>query len=192
MMMKLVCGQVIPFVCLTAFGFLLAPLAESTSLAQLSLAELVNTAHAVVYAKAISNERLWHDGEIWTVTTFQVIENWKGNSPPELNVWMIGGQMGRIMSFVPGAPRFRPGEETVLFLESARGGEMSITAWGEGTFRVRFNTHTAESFVTQDTAIAPEYEPASHSFKHNGIRNWPLAVLKARVLEAAWGPGSTK
>lgn len=192
MMIKLVCGQVIPFVFLTAFGFLLAPLAESTSLAQLSLAELVNSAHAVVYAKAVSNERLWHDSEIWTVTTFRVIENWKGNSPPEVTVWMIGGQMGRIMSFVPGAPRFRPGEETILFLEPARGGEMSITAWGEGTFRVRFNTHAAESFVTQDTAIAPEYEPATHSFQHSGIRDWPLEVLKMRVLEAASAQGSTK
>lgn len=191
-MMKVACGHVIPFICLTAFGLLLPPLAESTTLAQLSLDQLVNSAHAVVRAKAISNERLWHDGEIWTVTTFLVIENWKGSSTPEIAVWMIGGQMGRIMSFVPGAPRFRPGEETVLFLEPTRTGEMSITAWGEGTFRVHFDARTGESFATQDTAIAPEYEPATHSFQHSGIRNWPLAVLKMRVLEATSAQGSTK
>lgn len=184
-MIKLACGHVIPFICLTAFGLLLPPLAESTTLAQLSLRQLVNSAETVVHAKTIANERLWHDGEIWTVTTFRVIETWKGSSPPEVKVWMIGGQMGRVMSYVPGAPRFRPGEEAVLFLEPARIGEMSITAWGEGTFRVRFDARTGELFATQDTAIAPEYEPTTHSFQHNGIRNWPLAVLKMRILEAA-------
>lgn len=182
----------IPFICLTAFGLLLPPLAESTTLTQLSLSRLVNSAQAIVHAKAIANERLWRDGEIWTVTKFRLIESWKGSSPPEINVWMIGGQMGRIMSYVPGAPRFRPGEETVLFLEPMHAGEMSITAWGEGTFRVCFDARTGESFVTQDTAIAPEYEPATHSFQHSGIRNWPLEVLKMRVIEAASARGNTK
>lgn len=191
-MMKLACGHVIPFVCLTAFGMLLTPLAESTTLARLSLSQLVNSAQTVVHAKAIANERLWHDGEIWTTTTFRVIENWKGSSPPEITVWVIGGQMGRIMSYVPGAPRFRPGEETILFLEPTHAGEMSITAWGEGTFRVRFDARTGESLATQDTAIAPEYEPASHSFQRSGIRNWPLAVLKMRVLESEAAARSTK
>lgn len=191
-MMKLACGHVIPFICLTAFGLLLPPLAESTTLTQLSLSRLVNSAQAIVHAKAIANERLWRDGEIWTVTKFRLIESWKGSSPPEINVWMIGGQMGRIMSYVPGAPRFRPGEETVLFLEPMHAGEMSITAWGEGTFRVCFDARTGESFVTQDTAIAPEYEPATHSFQHSGIRNWPLEVLKMRVIEAASARGNTK
>jgi len=191
-MVKFACGHVIPFICFTAFGLLLPPLAESTTLVQLSLGQLVNSARAVVHAKAIKNERLWHDGEIWTVTTFRVIENWKGSSPAEITVWMIGGQMGRIMSFVPGAPRFRPGEETVLFLEPTHAGEMSITAWGEGTFRVRFDARTGESCATQDTVIAPEYEPATHSFQHSGIRNWPLAVLKMRVVEAEAAHRSAK
>ena len=184
-MMKLACAQVFPFVCLTAFGLLLAPLAESTTLAQLSLAQLVDSAHAIVYAKAISNDRRWREGEIWTITTFRVIENWKGSSPPDIEVWMIGGQMGRIMSYVPGAPRFRPGEETVLFLEPMRTGEMSVTAWGEGTFRVRTDARTDQKRVSQDTAIPPEYDMATHAYRYEGIRGWPLAVLKTRVLEAA-------
>lgn len=185
--MKVILGHIIPFVCLTAFGLLLPSLAESTTLAQLSLAQLVNSAQTVVHARAIGSSCVWRNGEIWTVTTLRVLENWKGSSAPEIKVWMIGGQINRIMSYVPGAPRFRPGEEVVLFLEPTHTGDLSITAWGEGTFRVRFDARADEPRVTQDTAGFPEYSEARHSFQHIGVRNWPLSALKLRVQEAEQG-----
>lgn len=191
-MMRTVCTQALPFICYAAFGLMLSPLAQSTTLALLSLAQLVESTQIVVHAKAISNDRLWRDGEIWTVTTFRVMETWKGASPSEISVWMIGGHVDRIMSYVPGAPRFRPGEETILFLEHTRDGELSITAWGEGTFRIRLDTRTGEARATQDTAIAPEYDAATHTFQHPGIRDWPLATLKLRVLEIESEQGGTK
>ena len=191
-MIKTTCTVVFPLICLTASGLLLPAVARSTALAQLSLAQLVNAATVVVHAKAVANQRLWHDGEIWTVTSFCVIETWKGSAPREIDVWMIGGHVGRIMSYVPGAPRFRPGEEAVLFLEPARTGEMSITAWSEGTFRVRIDARTGEARLTQDTAIPPEYDAAMHTFRGEGIRDWPLAVLKMRVFELEAANGSAK
>lgn len=186
-MMKLVSGHIVPFVCLTAFGLLLPSVAQSTTLAQLSLAQLVNSAQVVVHAKALGSSCVWRNGEIWTVTTFRVLENWKGSSAPEIKVWMIGGQINRIMSYVPGAPRFRPGEEVVLFLEPMHTGDLSITAWGEGTFRVRFDARAGEPRVTQDTAIVPEFDATGYVFQHSEIKNWPLRVLKLRVQEAERG-----
>lgn len=185
--MKIMSGQIVPFICLTAFGLLLPTLAQSTTLAQLSLGQLVDAAQVVVQAKAIENQRVWRNGEIWTVTRFRVVENWKGSSPPEIKVWMIGGHINRIMSYVPGAPRFRPGEEVILFLEPTRTGELSITAWGEGTFRVRFDPRTGEPRVTQDTASFPAHAGKPEDFQPDGVWDWPLAALKLRVQEAERG-----
>jgi hypothetical protein len=184
MMMKMSCVHLFPSVCLIGFGLLLPPLAQSTTLARLSLAQLAVSARAIVRAQVVSSNCQWRDGEIWTVTSFRVIENWKGNSPAQINVWMIGGSVGRITSYVPGAPRFRAGEQTVLFLEPTRSGTMSITAWGEGTFRVHIDARTNVPRVTQDTAIAPEYDAPTHTFRSDGIRDMPVAQLKMRVLEA--------
>lgn len=184
MMAKIRCIHVFPAICLIGFGLLLPPLARSTTLAQLSLSQLVSAARAVVYAEVISNHCQWRDGEIWTMTSLRVLDNWKGNSPAQIDVWMIGGAVGRITSYVPGAPRFRPGEEAVLFLEPTRAGTMSITAWGEGTFRVHIDARTNERRVIQDTAIAPEYDAPSRTFRSEGLREMPLAQLKMRVLEA--------
>ena len=169
-----------------AFALLLSPLAQSTTLAPLSLAQLTSSAADVVHAECTGNQALWRDGEIWTVTSFRVLDNWKGNSPQEIQVWMIGGRAGPVTSYVPGAPRFRIGEETVLFLEPAASGSfagaLSITAWGEGTFRIHRDPRTGEMRVTQDTAITPDFDPSSRTFRETGIRNWPLAKLRARVI----------
>ncbi|MHB8539700.1 MAG: hypothetical protein ACYDCD_01975 [Candidatus Acidiferrales bacterium] len=167
-----------------AFALFLSPLAKSTTLEHLSLAQLTSAAASVVQADCTGNQTLWHGGEIWTVTTFRVLENWKGNSPREIQVWMIGGRVGPVISYVPGAPRFRIGEEAVLFLEPARSGVLSITAWSEGTFRIRRDPRTGEMRVTQDTAITPDFDPSSQKFYATGIRDWPLAKLKARVIAA--------
>ncbi len=163
---------------------LLAPLTRATTLAQLSLQQLADSAHAIVRAKAISNLPVWHHGELWTITTFHVEENWKGQLSREIQVWMIGGQAGRITSYVAGAPRFRPGEEAVLFLEPTRDGEISITAWGEGTFRITHDARTGEAHVTQDSAAVPEFAPAGYEARRNAIRDWPMAKLKERVMQA--------
>jgi len=171
-----------------AFALLLSPLAQSTTLAPLSLAQLTSSAANVVHAECTGNQAMWRDGEIWTVTSFRVLENWKGKSPQEIQVWMIGGRAGPVTSYVPGAPRFRIGEETVLFLEPVAFGSfrgvLSITAWGEGTFRIRRDPRTFEMRVTQDTAITPNFDPSSRTFRETGIRDWPLAKLKARVIAA--------
>ncbi|HLW81907.1 MAG TPA: hypothetical protein VKS20_07695 [Candidatus Acidoferrales bacterium] len=192
MMLKTLDANALSFIFLAALMLLTAPLAESTTLAQLSLAQLVDSAHIIVHAEAISNMTVWHDGEIWTITTFRILDNWKGQASPKIEVWMIGGHAGRITSYVPGAPRFRPGEEAVLFLEPTRGGKISITAWGEGTFRVHRDARTGESRITQDTAIIPEFAGPDHTQPRNAIRNWPLEKFKARVLQAEAAPRGIK
>ena len=105
---------------------------------------------------------------------------------------MIGGCAGRITSYVAGAPRFRPGEEAILFLEPTRGGEISITAWGEGTFRIRNDARTGEERVTQDSAAILEFAPTVNASHADAIRNWPLAKFKERIMQSLAEPRGAK
>jgi len=191
MIMKALDASIFAAVC-GIFLLLVAPLARSTTLAQLSLKQLADSAHAIVRAEAIANVPVWHDGEIWTITTFRIEENWKGHASPQIQVWMIGGHAGRITSYVAGAPRFHPGEEAILFLEPTRDGEISITAWGEGTFRIRHNARTGEARVTQDSAAIPEFAPPASASHVDAIRNWPLATFKQRILQSLAEPRGAK
>lgn len=161
--------------------------APATTLAQLSLAQLTSAATDIVRARCTGTQSLWRDGEIWTVSSFRTGEIWKGDLPQEFQVWMLGGRTGPVTSYVPGAPRFRQGEEAVLFLEPTRSGLLSITGWGEGTFRIRRDPRSGKSRATQDTASASTFDPAAHNFRASGVRDWPLDRLKARILAAEAG-----
>jgi len=191
MTMKTLDASICAAVC-GIFIVLMAPLLRAATLAQLSLEQLVDAAHVIVRAEAVSNLAVWHDGEIWTITTFRVEDNWKGRAPQQIQVWIIGGQAGRITSYVAGAPRFRPGEEAILFLEAARDREISITAWGEGTFRIRRDARTGESRVTQDTAALPEFASPAKASHQDPIRDWPIAKFRERVAQALAIPRGAK
>ena len=168
---------------LVLISCLLEPFAaRPTTLIQLSLAQLTSAASSIVVAECTGVQTLWRDGEIWTATSFRAEEVWKGELPKEFQVWILGGSSGAMTSYVPGAPRFRRDEEAVIFLETTRSGFLSITAWGEGTFRLRRDPLTGVSRVTQDTASVPVFQNAARQFRSEGIRDFPLEELKSRIF----------
>jgi hypothetical protein len=38
--------------------------------------------------------------------------------------------------------------------------------------------------VTQDSAAMPVFEPGTHSFRRNGIRNLPVEIFQGRLRRA--------
>ncbi|HKW89141.1 MAG TPA: hypothetical protein VJN21_10325 [Candidatus Acidoferrales bacterium] len=175
------CGSILSALLLTlasAIGL------RANTLAPLSLEQITSAAAVIVHARCSDTESRWRDGEIWTITSFRTEEIWKGAIPHHFQIWMIGGRIGQLTSYVPGAPQFVPGEEVVLFLELTRSGSLSITAWGEGTFRIHREATTGEVRVTQDSAAWPMFDANARSSREDGIYDWPLEKLKSRVLAA--------
>ncbi len=156
--------------------------ARATTLQRMSVADLSRTAHTVVRARCITNSTRWDAGEIWTFTTFDVQETWKGSAPAQITVRLLGGSAGKLTSTVSGVPRFSPGEELILFLERTPARDFSIVSWMQGTFRIAHDRTTGEEFVTQDTAAFPVFDPASHNFETTAIRKMPISTFHSQVL----------
>lgn len=174
------------FVLLLAIG--IHGRATATTLAHMSIEKMSRTAPLIVRTRCISNSTGWDAGEVWTFTNFEVEETWKGSAPARIEVRLLGGRLNRITSSVSGIPRFRPGEEVILFLEPTGRGDFSVMSWEQGTFRIRRDVRSGEGSVTQDTASFATFDPATHRFEINGIRNLPLAAFRAHVdaaLQAA-------
>ena len=168
----------LPALCAALLG---AAAAQATTLARMSLDELVRAARVVVRARCLSSGSDWQGGEIWTRTRFEVLESFKGSVPQQITVRLIGGRVGHIVSRVAEVPRFRPGEEVVLFLEPTAAGELSVTGWAEGTFRIARDARSGTARVTQDTAARAVFDPATRSFLHEGIRAMPLELFRQRL-----------
>jgi hypothetical protein len=168
-----------------------APL-EATTLARMSLDDLTHSAGAVARLRCVAHESRWDRGEIWTFTRFAVIESWKGSLPTHITIRLLGGHVGELTSFVPGVPRFEPGDEAVLFLEATRAGDFSVTGWAQGTFRIH-RADAGQELVTQQTAAYSAYDLGSHqasasarkAIAPGGIVNLPIEELRRRVIAAS-------
>jgi hypothetical protein len=161
----------------------LAGAVSATTLVRMNLDELVGDAQSVARVKCLSNESRWEGGQIWTITQFEVSETLKGAPPRLISVRLIGGKVGSITSRVEAVPRFQPGEELYLFLEPNVMGELTVTSWVQGTFRIRKEAGRPET-VTQDTGSARIYDPATKAFTAGGVRRMPVSEFRQRVAEA--------
>jgi hypothetical protein len=164
-----------------------ALMASATTLQRMSVAKMTQAAELVVRAQCVANSTTWDGGEIWTFTSFAVEDSWKGaptGAARQLTVRLLGGSVGNLSSTVSGVPRFRAGEEVILFLQSTARGDYSIVSWVQGTFRIHRDARSGAEMVVQDTAAFDTYDPATRQFDAEGIRYLPVAALRMRVQSA--------
>lgn len=163
---------------------LAAAVGGATTLVRMDLDELAAAASVVARVRCVDNESREDGGEIWTFTRFEVVETLKGSAPREITVRLLGGRAGHLISRVEGVPRFEPGEEAFLFLEPTRAGDLSVTSWVQGTFRIRRDPAAGREGVTQDTSGVTVFDPATRQFRAGGVRNLPVEQFRQRVREA--------
>lgn len=166
---------------LFALMALLAVAANATTLARMRFEELVHQATAVARLRCLGVQSFWENGEIWTETRFQVIEQSKGSLPELIRVRTIGGIIENLHSRVDEVPVFRVSEEAYVFLWGREGEPFRVLGWSQGAFRIRRDPRTGLETVTQDSAAAPIFDPVTRQFRHGGIRNLPVAVFQLKL-----------
>jgi uncharacterized cupredoxin-like copper-binding protein len=116
--------------------------AFATSFVVPSDRDLVRSADAIVVGVAIrSFAQLNAEGGIETVTSVSVAQVIKGMVPSAtIDVYEPGGSIGELSTFIPGVPRFAPGERSLLFLRRTGPERWSVAELAVGKFRF---THDA-------------------------------------------------
>ena len=100
---------------------LLPAVAAATVVVQLTLEEMTRKAPVVVRGTVVQVQPRWSDvgGHIESWVELQVTDRVKGTVPATLVVRVPGGTIGELTMSVAGAPKFIPGQDTLLFLEPA-------------------------------------------------------------------------
>lgn len=169
---------------LVAAALCLALSGSATTLKRMDLDELTHTAQTVARVKCIANEARWEGNQVYTFTTFEVLETLKGSTLRQIIVRLPGGKVGHLIARVDGVPRFVWGEEAFLFLEPTSAGDLSVTSWVQGTFRVRGDQKSGKETVTQDTGAVSIFDPATRRFKPGGVRNMAVEEFRGHVRGA--------
>jgi hypothetical protein len=161
-----------------------AAVLHATTLARLSLDELAAAADNVARVRCASVKSRWENGSIWTMTTFDIVETMKGSLPAQVTVRLPGGRVGHITATVDGTPKFKPGDESIIFLERSPAGGFSVAGWVQGTFRITRDPRTGRERVTQDSSAFAVFDSATRTFSSEGVRQMPVEQFRARVAAA--------
>jgi hypothetical protein len=157
---------------------------RATTLVRLSLDQLASGSDAVARVNFSSAVTRWENGTIWTITTVKVIETLKGNLPGEISVRLPGGRVGHLTATVEGTPRFNPGDDAIVFLKISQAGGFTVAGWVEGTFRVLRDPRTGNQTVTQDSSAFAVFDPATRTFRTEGVHRMPMDEFRGRLASA--------
>lgn len=132
----------------------IVPLIRATSVNAPDFEKLVAQTDYVVRAEVTAIISDWREnpkvaGQLYigSRVELRVLEVITGNPPQPLVLEVMGGQVGREAMTVEGAPSFRVGEESILFVRGNGRMIVPLTAMMHGYYPVRRDPHTGERRV---------------------------------------------
>ena len=148
---------------------------------QADLAELVELSSDVLVGKVSQSESYWDGGRIMTRHVLETSDVWRGTerSSGPVHFVTLGGRVGEIAQWVSGAPRFRVGEEVILFLARSLRDELHPVGLSQGVFRVGDAAQVSSKLIRRDLKAFEFINPIAAPFPTQ------LKALKAAVLEVA-------
>lgn len=185
--------RAVAFIATSVLIIATAPFVGATTLRRMELAELVGTAERVVHARVVDQRSYWDQGlmQIFTDTTFDVIEEAKGEGPRQLTITLMGGRVGIIDTLVPGTPTFGIGDEAILFTESRPDGRKHLVGLSQGALRVIVDEETGARSAISDAHTGVTYMASEGGTLRPAAappsRRAPLAEVLNSVRDIASG-----
>lgn len=162
---------------------LLVASADATTVVPLSFEQLVNASSTVVYGRVSEVRSQWTADRrfIESVVSIDVIKGIKGGTGETMAFTVPGGQVGRYLNVIPGAPTFSPGDLAVFFL-TAHGPRLPVTTGlTQGIYRVQRDANSGAMLVT------PPIVDAAGPIVRGDVKRKPvsLAAFEGSVRAAA-------
>ncbi len=121
----------------------------ATTVVPLGFEQLVNESHSVVYGRVADVRAQWTADRrfIESVVTVEILRCMKGSARESVAFTVPGGQVGRYLNVIPGAPSFVTGDLAVFFL-TAQGARLPVTTGlTQGIYRVQRDSSSGEMLV---------------------------------------------
>ena len=134
---------------LLALSCVVAPAAMATTVAQMSIHDMVSMAPSIVVGKVESSSSRWNEDHSLIVTDvhIRVTDVIKGQHAGDIVITQPGGKVGKLRVDVDGAVAYQNGQETVLFLAPDSKGHQQVLGVFRGRFDVTTDAHTGKKSV---------------------------------------------
>jgi len=127
---------------------LLATPAVATTVAKLSLEQLVQRADLIVQGQVQSVYSQWDDERrlVFTYISIHVDEPLKGEPRQTVLIRQIGGRVGAIQMSVAGVPQFNRGERALVFLKRQDATTFQVVGMNQGLYEIVEDSAVANVF----------------------------------------------
>lgn len=144
----------IAFISVVALGGLaLTPVSHATTVIPPTFNQLVGESGYVVRAVVTDLSAEWQQNganrHIITQATFETREVIAGTPPDPLVISMLGGKVGDTEMRVDGAPRFKVGDEYILFVRGTQFKLIPFVAMSYGQYVVQQDVKTGTPYVAR-------------------------------------------
>lgn len=115
-----------------------APLTASATISKaIAFEEKVENAASIIVGECVAQRSQWDAARNWILTysTFRIEKTLKGTPAHEITIVTPGGRVGNIAQDVIGVPKFREGDERVLFVRNSNAGP-TVLYLEQGDYRV--------------------------------------------------------
>ncbi len=153
---------------------------------------LVTRARTVFVGETIDVSSRWvstgSGRSIVTVVTFKVLRTLKGELGAQTQLEFLGGTVGEYRLEVPGMPRFRVGDEDVLFVDDRGSPASPVVGFMHGRFRVLEEPGTGRRSVARfdfsPFASVADIGTASSAARAASSRPLSLPAFETEIVRA--------
>lgn len=158
----------------------------------MSLEEMTESSAAVIHGTVVRSWSAWDSAQqfIWTHYEVRLTESLLGDALDKIVVSEPGGTVGNDSMEIAGTPRYRVGEEVVLFTARTPLGYLRTCGWGQGRFDVVGDPRGAGKIVRSRLAGISLVEPIGakaaaekRATSPRALDGLPLDQFKSRVRD---------
>lgn len=164
---------------LTVLLLLVPVAAHGTITRAVDFQDKVANASAIVMGECVAQESRWDNTRTWILTysTFRIEKTLKGQPAQQITIVTPGGTVGNITQDVIGIPKFRQGEENVVFVRDSQAGP-TVAYLEQGSYRVRKSgiDRIVEPSVTSAVLVDTGHGTSVRSESARGLREFEGAV----------------
>jgi hypothetical protein len=154
----------------------LASPALASTVKKMDLQELVKVSDAIAQGTVESIETRWEDQAIYTYTSIRVDESIKGGPRRAYLLRHPGGKIGALNADVPGTPKFKQGDQVIVFLRDRKDGTYDVVGLGQGKYDILNN------FAVTNVAGLTLVDPVSGRLMEGGpVDRKPLDSFKTQI-----------
>jgi len=155
---------------------------HATTLVQLSTEDLTVLADRIVVGRVLRDSASSNGRMIYTKTTVEVTDTWKGSAEEQITIHSLGGTVGTLRARVNGSPVFLAEEEVILFLEEDRQGRLRVLGMEQGK-RSILRSPEGSTLVVR-AALPLEWsgeKPSLKEFQTRVLNQSPMSDFRSRV-----------